>query len=95
MFVELSEITIDVEEFAIYTITLKLRQVITRRFYKLDEDFSVKGYLASKKYKVSEQELESLENKVFKEWLELSDQKKQEIQNKLLLKIADTPEQSK
>lgn len=92
---ELSEITIDVEEFAIYTITLKLRQVITRRFYKLDEDFSVKGYLASKKYKVSEQELESLENKVFKEWLELSDQKKQEIQNKLLLKIADTPEQSK
>ena len=79
---------IDVKDLAKFTIYLKIKRMVSRKFYKLDEAFDLEEYLGKEIYnKLSEKDFQELEEKIIDEWRSLDDKNIGEIQLEILSKI--------
>ena len=75
---------IDVKDLAMFTIVKNLKQVVNHKFHKLDEDFDLEEFLGNTDSNISSDDLKKIEDKLFKDWLDLSDDDLKQLQTKVI-----------
>lgn len=76
---------IDVKDLATFTIIQNLKGIVNHKFGKLDEDFDLKEFLGNSD--ISAEDFTTMENKVFQDWLKLSDEDLKQLQTTIIIEL--------